>query len=310
MCLFLDVLSAHARLRPHQQLAQSAFFAGKERHWGGIARARTDGGGNGAIGHVRGLNSDLLLIEINLAGCLTVFWRRVFEQVDALVEVLPHLGFRHFFDLLFVRWSIRSLFKLQQFLVIFADLFSVNDLFAFWFLLNLREHLLSGLQEDLFEILHIALLSFWMQSYLFKGFGLNSEDSFFLPISNFLYLLGTSFSGDFGIGFSSYFAVSSMAVWYLGYNWVGCACWRCCEWDRVRIVRAGIVFICWGSASTCYSIFLPAWESKASPTACSLNFIYDTSNHKQNIWKGIQVYRFESRHLLSLITLFTVIIVK
>lgn len=273
MCLFLNVLSAHARLSSHQQLAQSAFLTGKERHWGGVAWARTDGGGDGAIGHVRGLNSDLFLIEINLAGCLTVFWRRVFEQVDALVKVLPHLGFRHFFDLLLVRWGIRSLFKLQQFLVILAYLFSVNDLFAFWFLLNLRENLLPGLQEDLFEILHIALLSFWMQSYLFKGFGLNSEGSFFLPISNFLYLLGTNFSGDFGFGFCSYFAVSSMAVWCLGYNWVECACWRCCEWDQGRIVREGIVFICWGWASTCYSIFLPALESKASPIACSLNFI-------------------------------------
>lgn len=83
-----------------------------------------------------------------------------------------------------------------------------------------------------------------MKSYLFKGFGLNYEDYFFLPISSFLYLLGRSFNGDFGFGLCSYFALSSMAEWYRIYNSEGFACWRCCEWDLGHIVKEGIAFIC------------------------------------------------------------------
>ena len=113
MCLFLDVFGVHARLCSHQQLTKSAFFAGKERNWGGITWAWTDGRGNAAIWHIRRLYSDLFLIEIYLTVCLAVIRWAIFKEIDALIKVLPYFCLVHLFDLLIIGWCIGSFFKLQ-----------------------------------------------------------------------------------------------------------------------------------------------------------------------------------------------------
>lgn len=158
MCFFLDILSAHPCLCSHQQLSQCAFLAGQQWHRRSISWSWTDGGSNGAVGHIRWLNSDLFFVEIHRTARFKI--RKVFfKQFDAFVIMLSNLSFLHFFHFFLVGWSSRPFFKLQQSLVILAYLFGKHNLLALRFLLDLAEHLLPWLQEDLLEILHIALLS-------------------------------------------------------------------------------------------------------------------------------------------------------
>lgn len=158
MCFFLDILSAHPCLCSHKQLSQRAFLAGQQRHRRSISWSRTDGGSNGAVGHIRRLNSDLFLVEIHRTARLKI--RKIlFKQFDAFIIMLSYLSLLHFLHLFLVGRSPRPFFKLQQSLVILANLFGKHNLLTLWFLLDLGEHLLSWFQEDLLEILHIALLS-------------------------------------------------------------------------------------------------------------------------------------------------------
>lgn len=211
MRFLLDIFCTHSCLRPHQQLRKGPLFAGQKRNRWSISWPWTNSWCNRAIRHIWRLHSDLLLIEISLSAATYTNFLRI-EQLDTFVIVLLHFGLLYVFVFLFGRRRIRTLFELQQLLVIFAHLLGVHDLFTLRFLLDLTQDLLSGVKKDLLKVLHIALLSTSQISYLFMGFGLNSEDYFFLLISSFLSLLGRGLRGEFSFNLGSSLAFSSMAA--------------------------------------------------------------------------------------------------
>lgn len=159
MSLFLDIFSTHPCLSPHKELSQCAFFAGQEWYRRRVAWSGTDSWCDGAIGHIWRLYPDLLLIKVFLAIGLYVSRRGIFQQVYALIIVFFHFCLRNLFNFLFIWWCRWALLKLQQFLIIFTNLFSIHDLLAFGFLLDLWKDLLPRVKEYLFEILHVAFLS-------------------------------------------------------------------------------------------------------------------------------------------------------
>lgn len=159
MGLFLDIFSAHAGLCSHKEFSQCAFFTGQEWYRWCIAWSRTDSWCDGAIGHIWRLYPDLLLIKVALSIRLHVPRRSILKQVYALIVMFSHFCLRNFFDFLFIWWCPWALLKLQQFLIILTNLFSVHDLLTFRFLLDLWKNLLPRVKENLFEILHIAFLS-------------------------------------------------------------------------------------------------------------------------------------------------------
>jgi hypothetical protein len=105
------------------------------------------------------------------------------------------------------RKGLRSFLELQQPLIILADLFCHNDLLAFRFFLNLSEYMLSGVDEDLFEVLHIAFLSLHGPRFKLRGLFFLVEfqlGALFLRgvqgrrYFEFMFFLGVDFDGFLG----------------------------------------------------------------------------------------------------------------
>jgi hypothetical protein len=63
-----------------------------------------------------------------------------------------------------------AFFELKQAFVVLADLLCHNDLLALAFFLDVGEHLLARVQEDLLEVLHIALNPLHRLGLKFRGF--------------------------------------------------------------------------------------------------------------------------------------------
>lgn len=176
MGLLLDVLGVHAGLGPDQQLFQVVLLAdiqsqGYRRR---IPRAWTQSGSHRAIGKVRRLDPDLLLIEVLLSANRD---RDILsKQVYGLVIILSDLVLLQFRELLArISFLLSPVLKLQQLFVLSRDLFAslhrVHFLFA---LLDLLQILTNRVDEYLFELQEVALLPLI---------------SFFLPFQRFAFKL-------------------------------------------------------------------------------------------------------------------------